>query len=142
MKNSYPGILILCVGLMVAFGGCGKKADAQSELDRAASLLEKPAEAPAAGAQAKQATQGATAAISPSEQMKQAAAAYKSGNLGDAVKGLQTLRSAPAMSAEQRIAVNDATAAVMAEIYARAAKGDAGAMQAVKQYEQMQTQSR
>jgi hypothetical protein len=33
-------------------------------------------------------------------------------------------------------------AAVMTEIYGQAAKGDARAMQAVKQYEQMQTQSR
>ncbi|MDB6113045.1 MAG: hypothetical protein JWR69_4795, partial [Pedosphaera sp.] len=38
-------------------------------------------------------------------------------------------------------AVNDAMAAVMGEIYALAAKGDARAIQAVKLYEQMQTQS-
>ena len=75
------------------------------------------------------------------QQMNQAMAAYKSGNLEDTVTRLQTLRAAPAISPQQRVAVNDATAAVMADIYARAAKGDAGAMQAVKQYEQMQTHS-
>ena len=74
--------------------------------------------------------------------MKQALAAYKSGDLQDAVTRLQKLRATPAMTPQQRIALNDAMAAVMTEIYGLAAKGDARAMQAVKQYEQMQTQSR
>jgi hypothetical protein len=67
-------------------------------------------------------------------------AAYKSGDLQDAVTRLQKLRATPVMSAEQRIAVNDAVAAVMSEIYAVAEKGDARAIQAVKQYEDLQTQ--
>ena len=37
------------------------------------------------------------------------------------------------------MALNDATAAVMAEIYALADKGDTRAIQAVKLYEEMQT---
>jgi hypothetical protein len=51
---------------------------------------------------------------------------------------LQQLRAAPTMTSQQRIAINDAMAAVMTEIYGRAAKGDARALQAVRQYEQMQ----
>jgi hypothetical protein len=40
------------------------------------------------------------------------------------------------------MAVQDAVAAVMGEVYGMAAKGDARAIQAVKQYEQMQTMPR
>ena len=46
------------------------------------------------------------------------------------------------MTAQQRMALNDAMAAVMTDIYAQAAKGDQRAIQAVKQYEKMQTQRR
>jgi len=76
------------------------------------------------------------------QEMNQAMVAYKAGNLDDAVVRLQKLRATPVMSAEKRIAVNDATAAVMSEIYALAGKGDARAIQAVKLYEEMQTQRR
>jgi hypothetical protein len=55
---------------------------------------------------------------------------------------LQKLRATPVMTPQQRIALNDAMAAVMGEIYVLAAKGDARAQQAVKQYEKMQTQRR
>ena len=74
--------------------------------------------------------------------MKQAVAAYKGGNLEDAVRRLQTLRGMPVMSPEQRIAVNDAMGAVMREIHAMADKGDARAIQAIELYKKMQTQSR
>lgn len=74
--------------------------------------------------------------------MNQAIAAYKSGNLEDAVTRLQKLRATPVMTPQQRIALNDAMAAVMTEIYSLAAKGDTRAIQAVKQYEQMQTKPR
>ena len=74
--------------------------------------------------------------------MSAAIASYKAGNLEDAVTRLQKLRSTPVMSPEQRIAVNDAIAAVMTEVYSLAAKGDSRAIAAVKQYEQMQTQRR
>ncbi len=40
------------------------------------------------------------------------------------------------------MAMNDAMAAVMTDIYALAAKGDGRAIQAVKQYEQLQTRQR
>ena len=72
--------------------------------------------------------------------MNQAIAAYKADDLQDAVRRLQNLRHSPVMAAEKRMALNDAMAAVMTEIYARAAKGDASAIQAVKLAEQMQTQ--
>ena len=74
--------------------------------------------------------------------MNQAIAAYKSGNLEDAVTRLHRLRATPTMTPEQRIALNDAMAAVMAEIYTMAEKGDRRAIQAVWQYEQMQAGQR
>ena len=79
---------------------------------------------------------------SPAQQMNQAVAAYKAGNLEDAVTRLQKLRATRVMTPDQRIALNDAMAAVMAEIYGLAAQGDARAIQAVKQYEMMQNQRR
>lgn len=83
-----------------------------------------------------------TPAQSQGQDMNQAIAAYKAGELEDAVARLQNLRRSPVMSAEKRMALNDAMAAVMTEIYALAEKGDARAVQAKKLYEQMQTQRR
>lgn len=74
--------------------------------------------------------------------MKQAAEAYKGGQLEEAVTQLQKLRATTAMTAQQRMALNDAMAAVMGDIYALAAKGDGRAIQAVKQYEKLQSQRR
>lgn len=74
--------------------------------------------------------------------MSQALVAYKAGQLEDAVTRLQKLRAMPTMTPQQRMAMNDAMAAVMSEIYLLASKGDSRAIQAVRQYEQMQTQRR
>lgn len=74
--------------------------------------------------------------------MNQAMIAYKAGNLEDAVTRLQRLRATPAMTPQQRIALNDAIGAVMTEVYSLAAKGDSRAQMAVKQYEKMQTGGR
>jgi hypothetical protein len=60
----------------------------------------------------------------------------------DAVTRLHRLRSARTLTAEQRMALQDAIAAVMREIYASAEKGDARAIAAVRQYEEMQTKPR
>lgn len=70
--------------------------------------------------------------------MSEAMASYKGGNLTDAVTQLQRLRAQSVITPEQRMALQDAMAAVMTDIYGRAAKGDARAQQAVKQYELMQ----
>ncbi len=132
--------------------GCSRKPDAKSELEKAAAILEKP-DAPvvappqqpaplASAAPQTPVAETAQPATTPSQQMRAAIAAYKAGNLDDAVTRLQKLRATPAMSPEQRIALNDAMAAVMGEIYAQAAKGDSRAAAAVKQYEQLQTQRR
>ena len=79
------------------------------------------------------------AATTPvSQQMTQAVASYKSGHYEDAVVRLQWLRARKGNTAEQILALQEATAAVMGEIYARAARGDPAAQKAVKEYERLQ----
>ena len=148
MKTGFLTMLALCAGLALAAVGCRQKADATSDLEKAAKALAQtepaqvPPAAPVQTAVAPQPAPTPPPVPAPAQEMKQALAAYKSGDLQDAVTRLQKLRATPAMTPQQRIALNDAMAAVMTEIYGLAAKGDARATQAVKQYEQMQTQAR
>lgn len=139
MKTNSPAVFILCAGVAVVSCGCRAKTDAKSELEKAASALAEPQPAQPTQPAAEAATQPAPA---PAQQMNQAMEAYKAGQFEDAVTRLQKLRATPAMSPEQRIALNDAMAAVMTEIYSLAAKGDSRALQAVAQYERMQTMRR
>jgi|ERR1044071_241240 PBP1b-binding outer membrane lipoprotein LpoB len=137
-------LFVSCIAALLV-SGCSSKKDANSELQKASAVMAQPEQSQAAAAaEPSQSIPGSTAApvaptSSPAQEMNQAMTAYKAGDLDDAVRRLQKLRATPVLSAEKRIAVNDATAAVMGEIYALAAKGDARAMQAVKLYEQMQT---
>ena len=145
MKNNLLIVLTLGAGLALAATGCSHKTDANSELEKAASEISKtePTPPPAIeqAAQTAQATPAPTEpSAPPAQQMNQAMAAYKAGQLEDAVTRLHKLRSSGVMSPQQTIALNTAMGAVMTEVYALAAKGDGRAIQAVKQYEQMQTQ--
>jgi len=145
------GLLIIVSCLTVAlFNGCSSKKSATAELEKAAAIVAQPEPAQAAPApeppqqtpSAQQPAQPAAPAKAQAQEMNQAMASYKAGDLDDAVARLQKLRATPAMSAEKRMALNDAMAAVMGEIYGRAAKGDAKALQAVKLYEEFQTRPR
>ncbi|MSU27722.1 MAG: hypothetical protein EXS27_07380 [Pedosphaera sp.] len=132
-------VLTLSLGLATTAVGCRQKASggaASTELDKAERVL---ATAPATPAPS---PGGPPTEPAPAQQMKQAVEAYKGGKLEDAVTRLQALRATTSMTPQQRMALNDAMAAVMADIYALAAKGDARAIQAVKQYEKLQTQKR
>lgn len=126
--------LVLVASLIVPMLGCRQKVDATTEMEKAAVIMEEPKPSPARPAPA------ATAAkvAAPAQEMKSALDSYKNGDLQDAVTRLQRLRATPVMTPQQRIAVNDAIAAVMTEISALAAKGDPRALQAVQQYERMQ----
>lgn len=141
--------ILLATVCMLA--GCTKKTDAKSELDKAAAALgaaePAPASAPTAPEPVAPASAEPTPAIpaaalptgTPAQQMQQAIASYKSGQLEDAVTRLQKLRATPALTPQQRMALQDSVAAVMTEIYGMAAKGDPRAIDAVRQYEEMQT---
>lgn len=133
MKIEYSILMVWSAALAIILTGCGKKTDANSELERAVSAMNQ-------SAPAQPLTATATApGLPPAQEMNQAMAAYKGGNFEDAITRLQNLRAAPVMTPAQRIAVNDAVAAVMSELYTLAEKGDARAIQAIKQYQQMQT---
>ena len=150
MKPSFPTMMVLCVSLAVAAVGCRQKTDPTSQLEKAVSALAQGEPVPAATtAPAQPAPPLEPAAVpadppapAPAQQMSQALAAYQAGDFEDAVTRLQKLRATPVMTPQQRIALNDAMAAVMTEIYSRAAKGDARAIQAVRQYEELQTTGR
>ena len=118
--------------LVLAATAC-KKEDPVAELEKSAAALEKTPAAPAEGAT------DAPAGAAPAEQVKQAISDFKSGKMEDAVNRLQLLRAQPAMTPEQRMALQDSIASVMQEIYAMAQNGDARAKAAVAQYERLQT---
>ncbi len=148
MKRNFRWGGLLGATLAVALPGCNKQTDANSELEKAATTMANAEPAPALAAAPSQPAQplqpapAAEASPAPAQQMSQAMVAYKAGNLEDAVTRLQKLRAMPTMTPQQRIAMNDAMAAVMTDIYSLAAKGDGRAIQAVKQYELLQTQRR
>lgn len=146
-------LALVSLGIILVAPGCGSKSNPESALQQAAAALEDKtpvSAAPVAGPPphpgaalpppTSTSAPAASPAAAPTELMNQAIAAYKSGQLEDAVTRLQRLRATPALTPQQRIAINDAIAAVMGEIYAMAAQGDPRAIQAVKQYERMQTQ--
>jgi len=150
MKINFPTLIICGASLFVALAGCSRKTSVSSELDKAVSVMEQPAPiqpvapAPVQTEQPVQPepTPDAAPAPPPAQEMKEAVAAYKAGNLQDAITRLQKLRATPVMTPQQRIALNDAMAAVMGEIYGLAANGDQRAIQAVKQYEELQSKPR
>ena len=123
----------LGLALLVLAATACKKEDPVAELEKSAAALEKTPAAPAEGAI------DAPAGAAPAEQVKQAISDFKSGKMEDAVNRLQLLRAQPAMTPEQRMALQDSIASVMQEIYAMAQNGDARAKAAVAQYERLQT---
>ncbi|MGI8966057.1 MAG: hypothetical protein ACR2H1_08230 [Limisphaerales bacterium] len=116
--------------------GCNRKTGPNAELEKAAGIL---AKTETGGPSPTTVSQPLSPAPTPVQQMNQAMVAYKAGELEDAVARLQKLRTTAVITPRQRMALQDAMAAVMTDIYTRAAKGDRRAMQAVKQHDQMQT---
>ena len=129
--------------LVFALIGCDRKTDANTELEKAAREMQKADTAPTPAAPAAPVAEAQSRpAAPPAQEMNQAVAAYKAGQVEDAVTRLQRLRATPTLTPEQRIALNDAMAAVMSQISAQAAKGDSKAIEALKQYDKMQNERR
>ena len=149
IPNSFA-VAILSVSV-VAMTGCHKQTDASAELANAVKSLEKaepvPPPAPAASvtaappeAPAGQASQEAVINQPVAKQMSQAMTAYKSGDYEDTIARLEWLRNKATKTADQTMAIQDAMAAVMTDLYARAEKGDARAQQAIKQHQATRNQ--
>ncbi len=137
-KKILTAPVVLC-GLLAVVIGCGHNAaDTKNQIDQAVQAMAQ-AKAPA---EAVLTDANAAPVPTPVQQMNDALASYKAGDYQTAVTRFQAIRVHTPMSGGQILALNNAVAAVMGDLYTRAAKGDAGAMEAVRQYEQMQTQRR
>ncbi len=142
MMNVNPQVLAaLALTVLLGGTGCGRKTDANSELQRAS---EATGAAPSAQpAQATQSTQtGAPTPQTPVQQVDQARTALKAGNYHEAVTQLHTVLAQGSsgkmpMTPQQYMAVQDAAGAMLNDLYVRASKGDANARQAVKEYERL-----
>jgi len=121
--------------LALLFTACSRQQDPVRELEKAASAVRTEPATPAPDA-----NPGPTSAgPAPASQVQAAIADYKAGKMEDAVTRLQLLRATPALTPQQRMALQDSVAAVMAEVYSLAEKGDQRAIAAVAKYEAMQT---
>ena len=113
---------------VLAVAGCHRRGDANAEMARAVKELEQgtPGQPPAQ----------AGTSLPVAQQMNEAMVAYKGGDYLDAIMRLQVLRSTGTKTPDQTMAVQNAMAAVMTELYSRAEKGDTRAQQAIKQYQE------
>lgn len=134
-RNAFA--LSMMTAALIGVIGCGKKTDVNSQLERAAATLnEAPPATPTTQPVAK-------ASQTPAQQVNQAVTSFKGGDYNAAVSQLHTLlvqgsKGQVPMSPQQYMALQDATGAVLQDLYTRAAKGDARAQQAVKEYERLQ----
>lgn len=124
----------LAVLVAVGVSAC-RKANPVGEMEKAAAAIEKAEKDPVAAGD----YDPVRGAMIPSQEVKKAITDFKAGKMEDAVTRLQLLRAQPVLSPQQRMALQDSIAAVMAEVYSLAEKGDARAVAAVAQYEKMQT---
>lgn len=153
MKFMRELVYCFCIVLLALAAGCGGKKEAKTELEKTADALAKsegaqpapaatPAPAAAEPALPMPSEEPGAPPTTPAQQVRQALVSYKAGQLEDAVTRLQKLRATRALTPEQRMALQDSIAAVMNEVYEMAAKGNTRAIQAVRQYEEMQNQRR
>jgi hypothetical protein len=148
MKTPVP-VFVIALTAAVAVAGCSKQPDADSALEAAVQAMEQPEAGQPVAAPVPQPTSPSHAAAptqptpaiattAVAQQMNQAVTAYQGGHYVDAVTRLQQLRAMTGKTPEQTMALQEAIAAVMGELYTRASKGDARAKAAVKEYERIQ----
>lgn len=124
-------VLVLAVSLVI-LAGCGKKPEASTELAKTIQALEQPNPAAQVSAQSSPTTQ----ASQPAQQVSQAVTALKAGDYTETIAHMEAARSNPHKTPQQMMAIQDAMAVVMTDLYDRAAKGDAVAQQAIKKYQE------
>ena len=128
MKTSLAIALVISA---ISLLGCRKQSDAGTELANTVKVLEQPAPAPQATVQAVQ----STAPNQPAQQVSQALNALKAGKYSETISQMEMARSNPSKTPQQMIAIQDAMASVMSDLYTRAANGDAAAKQAIAKYQ-------
>lgn len=131
MNKNISTAVVLSTLLILGTVGCHKTADSQIQIEQAAQAM--------AQTETPHPTASATPAASPVEQVNEALGAYKSGNYTEAVTRFQTMRGHTAMSGQQLESLNNVMAAVMSDLYARAAKGDAQAQAAIEEYRRLKS---
>jgi hypothetical protein len=121
-------VVPILTSFVLVIAGCHRQGDANAEMAKAVKELE----------QAAPGQPSAPASTGPpvAQQMNEAMVAYKGGDYLEAVMRLEVLRSKAIKTPDQTMAVQNAMAAVMTELYSRAEKGDTRAQQAIKQYQE------
>ena len=120
----------------VLLGGCSKKTDVNAELEKAVKVLDgyNPAQSPTPQAPTVQPQNASIAQMAPAQQVNEALTSLKEGKYTETITYMESARSNPRKSPEQMMAIQNAMAAVMNDLYARAANGDAAARQAINKY--------
>jgi PBP1b-binding outer membrane lipoprotein LpoB len=130
-QKQFVGIAAVIITALTLVG-CSKKTDASSELAKTVKVLEQPTASPQSQTQA-----SANAPTTmPAQQVSQALTSLKEGKYTETIVHMEMARYNPNKTPQQMIAIQDAMAAVMSDLYARAASGDAPAKQAIKQYQE------
>ncbi len=133
-------IRIIALALTVSIAilsGCGKKTDAATELSNTVKVLEKPdpgQQASAPQVAAPQTPNSPPTQLPPAQQVSQALTSLKAGKYADTIIYMESARSNPNKSPAQMMAIQDAMASVMNDLYTRAANGDAAARAAINKY--------
>ena len=130
MRTGSPAAALVLVVLVLTLNGCHKGTSASTDtvLAHTAKVL---AQAPHGQPVSSQANTNAL-------QVSQALDSYKAGNYEAALGNMNAVIWNANKTPAQTIAVQDAMAALMTDLYARAAKGDVAAQQAIKNYQEMQ----
>ncbi len=120
----------------VLLSGCSKKTDVNAELEKAVKVLDgsNPAQSPTPQAPTVQPQNAPIAQMAPAQQVNEALTSLKEGKYTETITYMESARSNPRKSPEQMMAIQNAMAAVMNDLYARAANGDAAARQAINKY--------
>ena len=132
MKSQTAVTILVLMALVFGLLGCGQKPDANAELANTVKLLEQSSPAPQVTTQAS----SPKPTIQPAQQVNQALSSLKAGKYTDTILQMESARSNPNKTPQQMMAIQDAMAAVMSDLYARAANGDLAAKQAIKQYQE------
>ena len=129
-------LLPLAAGLLLALSACGKKANVKASV----SELEKAFPSAAAPAQAQPNAPSPVAQAEANALVKRALAAAQANDYAGGVIALQAAQQKPGMTADQVMAAQRATQAMIGELQRRALNGDQQALAQLKAIEKTRSQ--